>query len=641
MANNKFYFVHDFDPQHDYADGTIISLYPDVSYQLAKRGISYFTPTDYYSEREMFNQRNKHFSGYIDWVISFDDFLKNNISFCKKHSLEVGRINLSVFKALFDELYMETFAVKHFLSSLSGQTEIIYIRKRSQKRDIKCPQTFLAIEKNNFVYDILKKYGEQYNVSKIILFEVGCEGEQFSTKDTECFLKKFMKHHCYAMFRWIKSGIKYFEYQKWRSIFKKRGGIRKYMILHRGTGHIDPVIKGLLIRREKVYMLDGDNVYDCNGMGEKKVVKVGYNNNLDFYRKVYEECSKADEKLQKESAIFDFIDNYSGLQGAREIIRPFLTFFVKEKIPILLAVADNFRNFFNDQKITNILATNSADIYAKAALIAANATECMMTKSCFQHGMHGYFDRIIFMTDIDPFDQYFVNDPISKDICVEASKIEYVKKANIVVAPHYLNEIRRKYQRKITGRRRKKFLYIPTKVVSYKRNLTVPTYSVTWYFEYQKQLMDLFLSMKEYRFIYKQAKSSRKMPYLSILAYLKDWKKSNVFVETGKIMEYFKEVDGVIIDRPTTSTFEVAVSGLPFICLCANSATKSLYDGYKEAFKRSFKEFSTIQETLQIVKNFVEFPEEGYATNLRTGDFDFCDIHEKLKSPINSREGVV
>jgi hypothetical protein len=147
--------------------------------------------------------------------------------------------------------------------------------------------------------------------------------------------------------------------------------------------------------------------------------------------------------------------------------------------------------------------------------------------------------------------------------------------------------------------------------------------------------MDYFGTQEGYRFIYKQPVTERQLAYRSIIPYFKE-RYLNIILKTGKLYDYFPQADGIIIDRPMTSLFEAADSGLPVICLCADFVSIGIPEAVKEFLGRTLQTFSTYDEAISSLKVFLEEPDPNYIINMDLGQLD----SDFVLNSLHGREGV-
>ena len=636
MNKKIYYFLHDFNPDLDYSDGEIISLYPDVSYILDGKNISYMTPVEFYCEDNLFKDQDNYFAGCLDWITKFDKFLYDRISFCKENGLSLARINISDLKYFADELCIESYFIREFIKKAGRSIEIRYVRVFSAEKKELCPRTFIRDEKNNFLYDILEIVSQNNPVLTLKSLEFDIKKQPVQSKKALILRKDFLKAKSELLFKIVKALSYIVKYKKFNRFFtsEKR---EKILSLHLGLYQIDEILRGFIGKGFDVFTLSDDEILFLNGFLDNKVIDLSNKKNSNFLKNIHEECEKAAENICDSVELFKWVEEKCGLP-VKPLIIPYLKHFVIKTCFEIICSTKKFLDFFNSRRIDRLVATSSAGKHVKGAILAAKILK--IHTICFEHGIHAYFDKLITLTDLDPFDVYFTTDPLSQNMYADNKKLEFIKPCKVYQSSHYLSRIKSNYSKKNRGRpesKKKTILYVPTKVVSYRRSITVPTYAVDWYYTYQKKIIDYFASVKECNFIYKQPKTDWDMPDKSIIPSFNGKEKySNISVETGRLSGYFSKVDGIILDRPTTSTFEAAVSGLPYLCLCADFVSYGLHDTFKNFFGKNLQIFSGYDEAIRCVKDFMQSPAEDYINELKLDEYDF----NKVLSSVGLNDGV-
>ena len=147
-----------------------------------------------------------------------------------------------------------------------------------------------------------------------------------------------------------------------------------------------------------------------------------------------------------------------------------------------------------------------------------------------------------------------------------------------------------------------------------------------------KRLIDFFGSKKEFDFIFKHALGVRKWADKSIVPYILDKGYENIRIETKEPAKYFSEVDGVVLDRPTTALFEVAAAGLPVLALYPDMVKANISLRAVEFFGKSLGEFSAEDEALAKINNFLNADLNGYKVDLPLSDEDPVEVLRNIKN---------
>lgn len=611
-----FYFLHDFNPALDYSSGEIISLYPRVSFELETRGLRYKTLGAFYEERDIFRNGAQMFAPFMSWLGEFDAFLQSFVPFFKERGLSLGKLCVSELKYLSDELWIESFIVNKFIESQGPGIRVLYIREARPKTDYS-PRAYLRSERNNFLLELLRliaaTHSERLNVE---LLEHAASAKKPVRAGSP--LKAFLKGKLPDCFYLLRLLYRFFYYGK-RSALSSKGAV---LALSLGAYQMDEILRGLFKSGWKIYGLSDNKIRDLTRLSEPVLADLSENAVFRF------DPAQALTALRENDRLYDFFERQTSLP-VKNIVAPFLESFVESTVPAMIRSVEIFDKFFLEHSAATVLATSSAGIQNKAALTAAKTAGSK--RVCFQHGIHAYRDPLIYVTDLDPFDVFFATDEFSERMYARHEDLP-VKPCQVSCSTHYLQKIRKTLSFSRTGTPKKRILYVPTKVISYRRSLSVPTYSVDAYYEYQKKLMDTFKELREFTFIYKQAKTDWKMSYDSIIPYFKNNPAySNIRLETGHLAGYFPKVDGIIIDRPTTTLFEAAAAGVPFLCLTGSAVSYGMDESMKTFFGKRLCVFSTPEEAADLARAFVLSIDREPPLDFPLSEYDFMSVERNLR----------
>ncbi len=81
------------------------------------------------------------------------------------------------------------------------------------------------------------------------------------------------------------------------------------------------------------------------------------------------------------------------------------------------------------------------------------------------------------------------------------------------------------------------------------------------------------------------------------------------------MIDYFSEVDGVIVDRPMTAVFETIAAKTPLLCLCPDYAAQGLHDIFIEKLSNSLRIFSSVAEAIDATSRFLHSNLDDYIQN--------------------------
>lgn len=607
-----YYLVHDADPACDFHDGTVISLYPRVSRVLEAKGIDYRILEDFYDEKELAKGQDAFFFDQLQWFQRFDDILKANIGDLGFGGHDLAKLCLINLKYFTDELAVESFILRKFLEK-TGPVEIRYVRHGREQR-VGCMRAFLNDENNNFLFELLAVAPAELGVT-LVASELPPKRSYDKPLVTNEVLKRSLSRWS-ALYETAKKAEHVLRFSKWKRLFSPKTRTRTVLALHAGGPTMDAAVAELVSEGHRVFYHSDGAIYAAHSLSEQIVSDLAAGAGEEALR---EDCQRTAENLSASDPLFDFIVNKCRWPVA-EIAQPYLKYFVSETCFMILAGARRFHRFFRQTDIDLLIATNSSDLPAKAAILASRRAG--VVTACFQHGMEAYDNRIWQLTDLDPFDLYFAAEPLSEARFKHNVETEnYLTPCVVAQSATVLREIERRYARRnraSSALSKKTVLYIPTKLVSYMRHFNNLTYPIGWYYQYQKDLMDFFGDQTELKFIFKESVSNRTMSLESIVPYFHSKGYGNISIGMGRLCDYFGRVDAIVLDRPTGALFESAASGLPFLCLYPDFVSEPISANAKRFFGKTLVEFSGFKEATQLIKTFLSAPADEYRVSLPT-----------------------
>ncbi|MFH1868823.1 MAG: hypothetical protein ABH843_07620 [Candidatus Omnitrophota bacterium] len=633
MAMTVYYLIKDYNPDVDYSDGVIISLMPKASFLLGEAGIRYKTLEDYYDEKQLRRDEDKYFFSQLSWFEGFDDFLKSQIRYCSEHSIRPAKSFYRKMKYFIDTLIIQSMIMREFIAKIGQEAELRYVRDISgnvQTRTCSM-QIFNETEGATFFPEILGILTRERKEITLRFLDFYSKRKQSAEKrDFRTRLKNVARS--LSIKRQIKLLYHFLKYKKYfllKSSKRGKDGAKRLAFLHSGNVYMDFLIQELIKKGDDIFYLSNDVIYRCNDALERAEWKIGKDYDKEAPAAViYEDCRRAADRLSAETGIFGWLNINSGLD-LFELIFPYFKYFVSETCPEILSRSVSFRKFFEDFNIDYVVGLTSTDINSMSALIAAKQLPRMGSIG-IQHGIEAYDERIWHMTDIDAFDYYLAADEFSEKRYKECVKLDYVSPCIIYRSSHYLSSIKNGNGKKNAKRSTKRVLYIPTKRSTYIKFFNNITYPVLWYFEYQKQIIDLFAKFSRHDFIFKRAATKRKWAYEAIVPYILNKNYKNVFIETRPVSYYQGRIDAIILDRPTTALFESAMMGIPFLCLYHEIAEPQICAETAAFFGKRLRSFEDFNKAKDIITTFLDSLEtkdaDEYVVDFPLTGNSICDI---------------
>ena len=179
------------------------------------------------------------------------------------------------------------------------------------------------------------------------------------------------------------------------------------------------------------------------------------------------------------------------------------------------------------------------------------------------------------------------------------------------------------------GNLKNRIVFLPTMFMGDTRRLDGTTQPDTWYYEFQKLLIEHFSRKGEYTFVWKGLPTSDAI-YNPIPEFIRDNNFSNIEIATNPFVEHLLLADRVICDYPSTGFYESVVAGVPTISLY-HKAFKVRRSAV-EYFGNLLKLFSTIPEAIKHIDEFLNSDPELYKTTIEMGDESVLHILEKVRA---------
>jgi len=609
------YLLEDFDPSLDPAAGTFVSLTPQASYQLTRRGIPYGILRDFYDEKELRRGERAYFARQLEWFTEFDSFLKNKIAYCGENGIELARISYNLLKYFVDSLVIQSFISRAVVAKTQG-VSVVYVK--SSRPAWNSIDDFLYGEKGTFFSRLIPAMMPQETAHRFTLRKTSPSPVPARRVGLDVWAKSAMPHSLKDLFKTGYLRLKYGERSK-----SFEGSATNVLFVHSGSAHLDPVIKEFLKQGADVFCRSGRRIARLGRIGQRGI---DFQDGAVYPAKETEELKQACEQAASTlgdggHGLLEWVSRECGL-NIEEIALPFFKNFVARTCFDILARSKRYEAFLRRQDIDYIVSHTSADIESKAALIASK--KLGVRSIGIQHGCDVFVDLNWMMTDLDPFDYYLATDSLSKKKFEAGVTNGWARPCHVLESPHFLSQVKTRSIPAAPGikntHRVPTVLYIPTKLLVHQRHFNCMIYPVTWYFEYQKKLMDFFSRTSGCRFIYKHADARVSYASQSIIPYLLDKGHRNISVKAGRVMDHLGKVDAVIMDRPTTAFYEAVASEKPVLALYPDFIETIIDPEALKTFGSSLQSFSTAEEAFSKIGSFLKDLGQDYCPTLPTHD---------------------
>lgn len=610
----KTYLVEGYSPDLKFDKGsTIIALTPEVCYQLTKAGIKYSIIEDYYDEVKLSAGVDEYYESQLQWIDDLDRFLQSNVKELKESNLKLGTLYYYFIKTMvLDPLYIRSYALNRLLEVVKPSS-ITYISTPSQ--EIPLDFSLQSHGKSYYSQLIPLLCGE----NNIPLTPVLVKPSGKAIKKTRSGLsgRGLIIQLGSKLYRSTIIRRLYFNYQYFskRSLprQKSRNGLNIFILKLAHIG-VDFVIDALR-RGHCVYQLSDNLILKYSSLGAKRY---SYLRTDDKGSSIWENTASLLEghdliKMVGEKCQVD----------TSEIVLPKLKYFVSKVCPEILNYLKMFAGFYEKERIDFVITPHEVSPIEFAAIAAANSGEYVKTVH-ISHGDDVYnvkFWRIWELTHADLLissnreaQEYF-------DLLREQNSLS----TNLYSSPHRFLDIKR--IRDLREKKKNRIIYLPTLMMGDTRRIDGSTYPDTWYYEFQKSVMEYFSTKSGYIFVWKGLPQSDAICN-PIPDFIRDNNFGNIEVSTSPFTEHLLPADRVICDYPSTGFYEAVVAGVPTIALYHRAllARKSALD----YFGNLLRPFSNAEEAIKHIDEFLDSDSELYKMTLDVEDKRIIDILEEV-----------
>jgi hypothetical protein len=623
----KTYLVEEYSPKIEFdKDSVVVALTPKVCYQLDKERIKYSIIEDYYDEVELSNQVDEYFKSQLQWIERFDEFLQNNVKELKELNLKLGTIYYYYLKTMvLDPLYIRCYTLNRLFEAIKPSA-ITFISHHPRE----LPLDFrLQDDGKSYYSQVIPIRCDENNIPLTTVFldeESKDIREIKSVGSTKNFIIR-LERTLYKSAT-VRSMYFVYKYLSRQPLFKQPSQENLSILIPRVSYHIWPDFAIDALKR-------GHNVYELQ---DDLIVK------RSFFR------AKRHFRLQKETASLDDIWEHAAnlLESSdlirrineqcqldvSEIILPRLRYFVSKVCPEILRYFKILVGFYEREMIDFILAPYAMSLVELGALAAANHHPRVKT-ACLVHGDGVYDSRFWNIMELQNFDIHISSHTEVKEYFRRLAN-EINSPAKLYCSPHRLLNVKKMaYATEKRGNkiiRKNRVIYLPTFMVWDARRMESGSYPDTWYYEFQKSLIEYFSTKREYTFVWKGLPQGDQI-YSPIPNFIRDNNFSNIEIATNPFPEHLLTADRVICDYPSTGFYESVVAGVPTMSLYHEAliVRKSAVD----YFGNLLKPFSNIPEAINHIDEFLNSDPELYKTTIEMEEKSILDILEEIGKKTN------
>jgi hypothetical protein len=597
---NDWYLVEDLDPQLNLTGKNILSMSPVASYDLGKKGLKFSIIEDYYEEQDLMPDQEGYFREQLSVLSELDFFLRKNISANIPENLGLVRVHYYRIKCLMDSLVLISLSVMRFFDVVCPRSVTYCVRNNAYLAGSSIYHSFA--EQGRMVSDIF----EEITASRGICFSRHMFGE-LEKKQSETGLIKN------PFILALRSSVKaLFYFLKFRKFMKYIPYGRKVplntLALHAGCSSIDSFIKETIRNSGRVYLKTGaDEIISIDGVFQKKALDLRALRDNSDSKQVKEDCALAAERFPLATRVVSWLNQKSNTDVTRIFI-PYMKDLIGNILCNNLIEMRILEAFIEKESIDYVVARSSSEKDSISSMLAAAKTR---KRVCFQHSCSVADGRRDHISEVDHFDIYFSINTSEENRMKEVICNDYVSDCKIFQDATHFQDIKIKwYQERGDD---SPVMYIPTKLFLGFRGVNGYLYPITWYYEFQKAIVDYFLSRKDKKFIFKYA-PGQDWSARSIVKYILDKEDANISVERRPVSECLAGISRVVLDYPSTSLHEVAAAGIPVMSLYSGQV--EVGDRGKKLFGRSLQEFKDFDEAISKIEIFLQDPPEDYKVSI-------------------------
>ena len=619
----KVYLLEAYSPGTKFdEDGLIVALTPEVCYHLDKAGIKYSIIEDYYDEAELLASEDEYYESQLQWICELDKFLQDNVQELKESNLRLASIYYHHLKTyLLDPLYIRCYTLRRLFEKVKP-SDVTFVSRSPGNGAL----NFRLQDVSKSYYSrIIPLYCCERDVRlTLILSEEGGSAKQakplevggsFASRLRRMLVKSEIIRNVYYSAYFIYKCLS-------RRPFLSQGNQEKLSIfILRGGYHIWPDLAIDALNR-------GHSVYE---LWDNFIVKRSFFRAKRHFRHQKESISLDDiwqhtANLLESSDLIRRINKQCQLDVS-QIVLPRLRYFISQVCPEILRYFKVFIEFYEKETIDFILAPFAVSLVELGALAAANFKDVNTT--CLVHGDEAFETSYWWVSELRNYSIHISSNRETKEFYERLCKANDIP-TRLYTSPHRLLNVKRIKQLREKGVNRIKggrVIYLPTMLSWDAQRLESTHYPDTWYYKFQKSLIEYFSTKIEYTFVWKGLPQSDGI-YNPIPDFIKDSNFTNIEIAINPFVDHLLSADRVICDFPSTGFYESIVAGVPTMSLYhkALKIRKSAVD----YFGNLLKLFSDIPEAINHIDEFLNSDPELYKTTIDVEDNHVLDILEEV-----------
>lgn len=615
----KTYLVERYSPEIQFSAGSlIIALTPQVCYQLDKAKIKHSIIEDHYDEADLSALDSEYYESQLKWINNLDEFLKNNVKELKTLGLNLGTVHYFFLKTmLIDPLYVRSYTLQKLFEAIKP-TDILLI---SQSTSEIAPDFTLQYYNKSYYSQVIPILCRQSEIPFEAIYlepiKPVIRHESFVTRLKSMLTGNNIIREIYLRttitYRYLSSRLK-------KHPEEKRLNILLLKLTHIGINFVIDALK----RGHRVYQLSDKAIIKYNSVGTRNYLKL------------------MSEKFKARVASSGVWENTANLLEGNDLIKwvnekcqldvsaivlPKLKYFITKVCPEILEYYKQFCQFYEKDQINFTITPHEVSPIELAAIAAATHSE--VTKSFnVQHGDSAFAGKFWNITELTHFNMRTspnkeVMDYLKRQCTINNIPTKLYGNSERLLKIEKINSFRKSNKRNTNKGR---VIYLPTIFNYDHRRIDGQMYPDTWYYKFQKAIIEYFSTKKEYSFVWKGLPASDSI-YNPIQDFIRDNKYTNIKIATNPFSEHLISAHRVICDFPSTGFYESVVAGVPTISLYHKALI--VRESAVVYFGNLLKQFTDFSEAIKHVDEFLNSDPDIYTMSIDLEEGSLLDILEQ------------
>lgn len=618
MARENYCFLSAFEEGFDYNEVKVIALTPEVCARLSRAQIPYEVLDETCVERDLEKDARRYFFEQLDWFKAFDEFIKENIEYCRLNDLSLATAHYNQLKYVIDSAISYAYVLNMFVQKHRPGKIIHLASAAEEKVDPSIYSLFHS--PTTTVAQLLPHVCANQKVPferRIVKDEL-----QKQPASTLGAFKSTVKDMLLAM--GVKSFLNFVRFQKPRCFMPGGKSLRssRMLFLHAGCFSVDEAIRQSLFAGARVFTMGKNSIDQELAIWQRRAVVLDNGREGAFAARIKEQCRIASQVLRGNHSLFSWLSQKSGIDISGFIL-PSLNHFISDICYDTILKTEKLLAFYDRYHIDMVLMRASTG-YDSAFVLAAAKMRRSIKRVCIQHSCTALDGLLLPMTELGFFDYYLATDGISEDYFNAYRKYDIFCDCQVRQAAHYLSWIQKRYRQKSSKRGRERIIFAPSDARVGIGNLNNQFYQDgIWYLAFLRELLEYFAKRQDKIFVFKYRFGQHFMrkvmiPYIISQGY------SNIILESRPLADCFRLGQRVILDYPSSGLFEAAAAGLPVMSLYKRSFIT--WPDAVKFFGCSLQPFSDAAEAKEAIERFLGDDPAKYMRRLPLSSDTFVKV---------------